>query len=95
MDYQFSEEQKALIDVNSDSIYLHNERCFFVSVAWPEDAYTNHHCVTTIQLSTSSKESSFSRWLNSNNYNWFPFAYSKPESLPAKTIFSVEVDEFR
>jgi len=87
--------QTALIDVSSDSIYLYNERGFFISVAWPDIANQNG-CITTIQLSPSSKETSYSRYLASKDYHWFSFElHSYAESHHLRTIFSAEVDEFR
>jgi hypothetical protein len=83
------------VDLSSDKIYISNSPTFFISIGWPE---TTDKCITSIQLSRSSTEKTYSRQLAGKNYNWFPFGYFKDKfgkPYQAKTMYTVEVDQYK
>jgi hypothetical protein len=91
------EKQEIIIDLNRDSIYLSSSAYFFISVSWPEEAY-NSKCTTVIAVSSSSSQTTYCRFIDSNNYNWFHFGLSKNSSgnnQYSATLFYAVLDKLK
>lgn len=94
MKYQ---RNKLLIDVSEENIYLDSIKYFFISISWPEEAYTSN-CTTVISISRNSSQITYVRYLDSNDYKWFPFGFfNDPKGIPyhATTVYSALLDKLK
>jgi hypothetical protein len=90
-------DNKIVLDLNSENLYLKNSKYFFVSISrLPDTGATK--CLTTLLVSRSSTASTYSRTLYSSSYEWFVFGQMKDKNGAAfevRTFYGVEADEMK
>jgi hypothetical protein len=90
---------RAVIDLVTENIYIDNSKSFFISVGWLPKA-SGQDCITTIVFPLATKiENTFSRSLISNSFLWQPIGLveNNTKELHAKlvSLYAAELWEMR
>lgn len=90
-------QNRAIIDISSENLYLYHSKSFFVGISSLQDTVTENG-LTMLLLSKSSDARTYSRTLHSTSFAWIPFGLLMDWSInpnSARTYYSVEVEEMK